>query len=161
MLSMIPSVLGGIDVRDLEKINAIARKAYPSVPQLRTDALAEWMQKVEPALLLVDVRSPEEFEVSHLRDALNLQTAGQIAAAINERKPARTILYCSVGFRSSRLAQALMDQGLRDVMSLEGSIFQWANEGRVVYRGNVPVQQVHPYGKRWAGLLKNGLASGC
>jgi hypothetical protein len=43
-------------------------------------------------------------------------------------------------------------------MNLDGSIFQWANEGRAVYRGDVPVQQVHPYGKRWAGLLKEGLS---
>ena len=158
MLSMIPSALSGIGPQDLEKIKAIARKAYPRVTQLSTDALAEWMQTAGPALLLVDVRSQQEFAVSHLHGAVNLQTAGQIAAALNERKPARTILYCSVGFRSSRLAHLLAERGLRDVMNLEGSIFQWANEGRAVYQGDVPVQQVHPYGKRWAGLLKDGLA---
>jgi len=156
---MIPSVLAGVGRRDLEKIKAIAREVFPSVSQVGTATLAEWFQQSNPSLLLVDVRSPQEFAVSHLPGAVNLQTAAQIAAAVNERKPARTVLYCSVGFRSSRLAQALMQQGLRDVMNLEGSIFQWINEGRAVYQGEREVHKVHPYGKRWAGLLKDGLAS--
>ena len=158
---MIPSVFAGVDSRDLERIKGITREVFPSVSQLGTDTLEEWLQQANLSLLLVDVRSSEEFAVSHLRGAVNLQTAGQIAGAVNERKPAKAILYCSVGFRSSRLARALTRQGLRDVMNLEGSIFQWANEGRPVYRGDVPVRQVHPYGKRWAGLLKDGLASEC
>jgi rhodanese-related sulfurtransferase len=156
---MIPSVLTGVDRRDLEKIKAIVRVVFPSVSQLNTGTLSEWFQQSNPSLLLVDVRSPEEFAVSHLPGAVNLQTAAQIAAAVNERKPPRTVLYCSVGFRSSRLAHALARQGLRGVMNLEGSIFQWANEGRAVYQGNREVHTVHPYGKRWAGLLKDGLAS--
>ena len=159
MLSMIPSALGGIGLRDLEKIKAIARKAYPNVPQLSTGALAEWMQKAEPPLFLVDVRSQQEFAVSHLHGAANLRTVEQITEAMSEKNLAKTILYCSVGFRSSRLAHLLAEQGLHDVMNLEGSIFQWANEGRAVYQGETEVQQVHPYGKRWAGLLKDGLAS--
>ena len=160
MLSMIPSVVRGVELRDLEKIKTITRRAYPMVPQLRIDTLAEWMQK-PASLLLVDVRSREEFAISHLQGAVNLPSAEQIAEAVREQKPSKAILYCSVGFRSSRLAHALAQQGLPEVMNLEGSIFQWANEGRVVYRGEVMVQQVHPYGKRWAGLLKPGLASDC
>jgi rhodanese-related sulfurtransferase len=157
MLSMVPSVFTGMGRRDLEKIRVIVRESFPSVSQMGTDALGEWLPN--PSLLLVDVRSPEEFAVSHLPGAVNLQTAAQIAATVNERKPARTVLYCSVGFRSSRLVHVLARQGLRGVMNLEGSIFQWANEGRAVYQGNREVYKVHPYGKRWAGLLKDGLAS--
>jgi rhodanese-related sulfurtransferase len=103
------------------------------------------------------MRTSEEF-VSHLRSAVNLQTAQQIAQAVKERKPTQTIVYCSVGFRSSRLAQSLADRGVGEVMNLEGSIFQWAHEGRPVYQGDRVVRHVHPYGKRWAGLLKDGLA---
>ena len=158
---MIPSILAGIDLRDLERIKTIARKAYPTVPQLSTDLLVEWMEKMEPALLLVDVRTPEEFAVSHLRSARNLRTTWQIADAVAEQKPSKTILYCSVGFRSSRLGHLLAQQGVKDVLNLEGSIFEWANEGHAVYRGDVPVQQVHPYGRRWARLLKAGIAWEC
>ena len=160
MLSMIPSVMRGVSLRDLEKIKVIARQAYPTVPQLDTDTLSAWME-APASLLLVDVRSREEFAVSHLRGAINLQTTEQIAEAVNERKAAKTILYCSVGFRSSRAAHILAKQGMPKILNLEGSIFQWANEGRLIYRGELPVEKVHPYGKRWAGLLKPGLAENC
>lgn len=158
---MLPSVLAGVDRRDLEKIKGITREIYPSVSRVGTDTLASWLQQSNPSLLLVDVRSPEEFAVSHLPGAVNLQSVEQIAEAVKMKKPSTTILYCSVGFRSSRLAHLLSQQGWRDIVNLEGSIFQWANEGRAVYRDDVPVQKVHPYGKRWAGLLKDGLASKC
>jgi rhodanese-related sulfurtransferase len=158
MLSMIPSVLRGVSLRDLEKIKAIVREAYPSVPQLSAQKLDELMQS-SVSLVLVDVRSPEEFDVSHLRSAINLQSVEQIAEVIKERRTSNTVLYCSVGFRSTRMAQVLSERGAAGVMNLEGSIFQWANQGRPIYRGEVTAQEVHPYGKRWAGLLKPGLAS--
>ena len=160
MLAMIPSVVRGIGRDDLERIKIIAREAYPEVPQLSTEILSQWMEGNDLAsLFVVDVRSPEEFAVSHLRGALNLQTADQIAKAITGRVPTKTILYCSVGFRSSRLAHLVAQRGVLKVFNLEGSIFQWANEGKEIYQGEKRVQQVHPYGRRWSGLLKPGLAS--
>jgi rhodanese-related sulfurtransferase len=158
MMSMLGSVLRGVALPDLEKIKTITRQSFPSVHQFSTGQLAEWMEQAKPGLLVVDVRAPEEFAVSQLKDAINATTAEGIAQAIQERKPSTTILYCSVGFRSSRLAEQVGRQGFDAVANLEGSIFQWANEGRPLYQGQTPVQQVHPYGKRWAGLLRPGLA---
>jgi rhodanese-related sulfurtransferase len=160
MLSMLPSVFRGVDLRDLETIKRITREAYPSVPQVGCETLVEWIRG-NMSMLLVDVRSTEEFGVSHLHGAINLRTADDIKQAIAQRQPDKTILYCSVGFRSSRTAHILEQQGVTDIMNLEGSIFQWANDGRAVYQGEVPVEKVHPYGKRWGGLLKPGLASAC
>jgi rhodanese-related sulfurtransferase len=158
MLSMVPSVFRGVDLHDLETIKTIVRQTFPSVSQLSTGTLANWMEARHP-LLLIDVRSNKEFAVSHLRNAFNLRSAREIAEVVKTQKPAKIILYCSVGFRSSRLAHALARDGNAEVMNLEGSIFQWANEGRALYRGEAPTSLVHPYGSRWAGLLKPGLAS--
>src|SRR6185503_17289015 len=77
MLSMLPSVLTGAGLQDLEKIKAIVRKAYPRVRQLPTETLAEWMG-ARASLLLIDVRSSDEFAVSHLRGAINLQKIDQL-----------------------------------------------------------------------------------
>src|SRR6516162_5542388 len=111
------------------------------------------------ALFVVDVRAPEEFDVSHLRGAENLQTVDQNVREVTKRNPTRTILYCSVGFRSSRLAHLVAQRGIPNVFNLEGSIFQWANEGKEIYQGEKRVAHVHPYGKRWTGLLKPGLTA--
>jgi rhodanese-related sulfurtransferase len=161
MLSMVRSLFAGVKERDGETIKEITRKAYPAVAQLSTVTLAEWMQNPIESFLLIDVRSAEEFAVSHLRGSVNLQSLEEVAEAMRKRVPARTVLYCSVGFRSSRLASALADHGMPGALNLEGSIFQWVNEGRPVFQGEQPVGKVHPYGKRWAGLLKPGLASEC
>ena len=56
----------------------------------------------------------------------------------------RIVVYCSVGYRSSELAEFLMKTGFTEVYNLEGSIFRWANEGRPVYRAEERVRVVHP-----------------
>jgi len=162
MLGMIPSLFRGVSLLDLERIKAIAREAYPQVAQLSTDKLSQWLQGGrQTPILLVDVRAPEEFAVSHLQGAVNLRKTAQIMQTTAERKATTTILYCSVGFRSSRIAHRMTQQGARDVFNLEGSIFQWANERRPIFQGETIVQQVHPYGRRWAGLLEPGVAWDC
>jgi rhodanese-related sulfurtransferase len=95
-----------MSVKDLERLKAMVRVAWPNAQQLATATLAAWMEESKPSLFVVDVRSTEEFAVSHLRDAVNLQAVEQVQDAMTRRGAATTVLYCSVGFRSSRLAQA-------------------------------------------------------
>jgi rhodanese-related sulfurtransferase len=131
------------------------RETFPEVKQLSTHELGAWLEDTtrEPPLIL-DVRAPEEFAVSHLRDA---QLAPDLATAIplvRSIQPDRAIIvYCSVGYRSSRLARFLLKETPASVWNLEGSIFQWANEGRAVYRGATRVDRVHPYNEEWGQLL--------
>ena len=63
------------------------------------------------------------------------------------------VVYCSVGYRSSQLAQELRRQGFENVFNLEGSLFQWANEGRPLYRGKERAYRAHPYDEEWGQLL--------
>jgi rhodanese-related sulfurtransferase len=154
MLSMIPSVLKGVTTADIERIKQITRATFPDVKQVATETLATWIEEPTPTLL-IDVRSAAEYAVSHLRNALNLRTAREISQAITDRQPARTVLYCSVGFRSSRLAARIAKE---NIYNLEGSIFDWANQGRPIFKGEKPTTQVHPYSPLWSGLLKSGLA---
>ncbi len=158
MLAMIPSVFRGVDLSDLERIKDITRATFPSVPQMSTTELAAKVERNPASVLVVDVRSAKEFEVSHLPGAILAGSAESIAKTAKERGVQEVVLYCSVGFRSSRLASVLRQKGLSGVSNLEGSIFVWANEGRPLLRGTDRVHTVHPYGNRWAGLLKAGLA---
>lgn len=158
MLSMIPRVLRGVEVRDIEVIKQLTRKVYPEVQQITTGMLEQRMES-PGSLLLVDVRSSEEFAISHLPGAIRLGSAAQIADELQRRKSSEAVLYCSVGFRSSMLAHVLAVRGVEGVANLDGSIFEWANEGRPLCRGEALVYHVHPFSKRWAGLLKPGLAS--
>ena len=74
--------------------------------------------------------------------------------ALEASDAVRTIVvYCSVGYRSSQLAEKLRARSIENVFNLEGSLFQWANEGRSLYRGDERVHEAHPYDEEWGQLL--------
>ena len=63
------------------------------------------------------------------------------------------MVYCSVGYRSARIADRLQQAGCDRVYNLEGSIFKWANEKRPLYQSDRPTTIVHPYNPLWGQLL--------
>jgi len=137
------------------------RLRNPSVAQLSTTELASWLAKPDTTQpLLLDIRAPEEFQISHLQDA---RLAPELADALTHLADAPPdtpiVVYCSVGFRSSDLAKRLQEEGFTRVYNLEGSIFQWANEGRPIYQKGEKVDKVHPFGGLWKQLLKPELRS--
>ena len=103
---------------------------------------------------MIDVRSSGEFNVSHLLGAINAESPAEISALVKKFPAKRAVvLYCSVGIRSSKAADRLLEAGCTNVFNLQGSIFQWANEGRTVVSDGKPVTEVHPYNQRWGRLL--------
>ena len=107
--------------------------------------------------MLLDVREPAEYAVSHLAGARQVEP-GTDPATLDLPMDSRVVTYCSVGYRSADYGRTLRRAGFTDVRNLEGSIFQWANEGRPIVRGDgQPARKVHPYNKTWGLLLRPGL----
>jgi len=136
-----------------QSIDRRIQAEFPEVESITTAELAAWLQ--DPARpekpLLLDVREPAEFEVSHLAQARLATTVEQALRLIEPGRP--VVLYCSVGYRSARLAAKLQALGVEKVLNLKGSIFAWANEGRPVYAHGKQVAKVHPFDRRWGKLL--------
>ncbi len=135
---------------------------FPGIASVTTQELTDWLadpHRSQP--LLLDVRAREEFEVSHLPNAIWAATAQQQSNALLHVSPSRTVvLYCSVGWRSAQATSRLLKGGRRGVFNLEGSIFQWANEGRPLTDSRVmPVHVVHPFNREWGSLLDRHLWS--
>ena len=146
----------------MSQLRALVRASFPGVPQMSVEELDRRLDD-EPPPLVIDVREPFEYDVSHLPGAIHAQGA-DIAELVAASEPDRPIiLYCSVGYRSSAAVADLIQ--LNDpeiggrVWNLEGSIFEWANSGRPVYRGEVEVDRVHPYAEQWSNLLEPHLRS--
>jgi len=140
-------------------VQKLIHKKFPTVRELSTTALAEWLAAPdrEPPLLL-DARAPAEFAVSHLAGARSVPTASDALRLLQDRDKGRPIVvYCSVGYRSAAMVERLQAAGFTRVQNLAGSIFQWANEGRPLYRAGRPVRQVHPYDAKWGVLLDRNL----
>jgi rhodanese-related sulfurtransferase len=148
-------------VPDWPALKQSVRERHPSVPQLTTGALRAWLADATRAQpLLLDARAPSEYEVSHLKGArLAPDLAAALRAVEGRAKDAPVVVYCSVGVRSSVLAEKLIGEGFRNVQNLEGSIFEWANSGLPVFRGDAPASRVHPYDSDWGRLLERRLWS--
>jgi len=133
-------------------IKRAIRSRFPRVPHISTNSLAAWLER--PAAeqpILLDTRTPVEYAVSHLPKARRVDPDQQDFSDLSLDAP--IVTYCSVGYRSAAIAERLQRAGYPNVVNLEGSIFQWANEGRPVYRNGVVVRQVHPYDAFWGHLL--------
>lgn len=139
-------------------MKCLIRLQFPTVPSISTAELADWLARSDASQpLLCDVRTAAEFAVSHLPQAHRVDPDEQTFADIQTLREASIVTYCSVGYRSAVVAQRLQAAGFTQVSNLEGSLFQWANEGRLLVRGDSVVHQVHPSGPLWGGLLRQDL----
>jgi len=138
-----------------DEILALVRRRFPEVRQLSTSDLADWLRDPHRAPPhLIDARSEREFAVSHLPGARHAERASDVARLPKVRPSDPVVVYCSVGYRSSALAEDLRRAGFTNVFNLEGSIFRWANEDRPVERDSRRVTEVHPFDAKWGRLLR-------
>lgn len=97
----------------------------------------EFKQKVDEfqgrpgEAVILDVRTREEFESGHLRDAVNLDyNAGVFrdrAARMDRQKT--YLVYCLSGTRSAHAADILVELGFTSVYNLKGGIAKWKGAG--------------------------------
>ena len=138
-----------------KRIDARLAAEFPAVPLIEGEELA-LLYRTEAWPVVIDVRKAEEFAVSHLPDALNLQGAEAVAERVTG-KTAPIVVYCAVGFRSADLAQQLMALGYCNVRNLRHAIFAWADAGRPLFNVVGPTTKVHPYDRSWGRLVSRDL----
>lgn len=129
------------------------RLSFPDVAVISCEELADRLAGEGPTPLLIDARGPEEFALSHLAGARRLPEPDTSEAAGLAREAA-IVVYCSVGYRSARLARSLRQAGFTDVRNLEGSLFRWANLGLPLAGTGSARPRVHPFHPCWSLLLE-------
>ena len=142
---------------DWSEVDRRIQNDYPGVPTVTRAELADALAEGR-AVVLLDAREAAEFAVSHLPGAQRVTSAIGAAAVLEGTAPdALVVAYCSVGYRSAALVKELRERGVDNAVNLEGSIFAWANAGLPVYRGDLEVDEVHPFDDAWGVLLDRGL----
>lgn len=129
-----------------------------SVPLIYTDELKKKVNAGDHFLIL-DTRSPEEYQVSHIPNALFVDYDDFSVDKLSTfDKETPVVVYCSVGYRSEKIGEKLQELGFKEVHNLYGGIFDWKNKGNLVVNENgVATDSVHTYNKSWSKWLKNGI----
>ena len=108
--------------------------------------------------LFLDARERAEYEVSHIQGALWVGYDDfDISRLDGVAKDTPLVVYCSVGYRSEKISEQLLDAGYNDVANLYGGIFEWKNQDqKVVNMDGQTTESVHAYNRTWGIWLKNG-----
>ncbi|CAN0046867.1 unnamed protein product [Chrysoparadoxa australica] len=126
------------------------RMASKDVPLLTVDELT-----LSDSIILLDAREKEEFDISHIPGAIwvgyddfDLKRVEQV------NRDKKVIVYCSVGYRSGKVGEELLDAGFKQVYNLYGGMFAFVNNGQTVVGPNGKnTNAVHGYNKNWSKWL--------
>lgn len=105
---------------------------------------------------LFDIRSKEEFDVSRIKGAQFLDYSSfHIDKFPDLPKDSLIILYCTLGYRSERVGEELLELGYSKVFNLYGGIIYWVNRKQPVYVDGVETNHLHGFSKSWSRYIDN------
>ena len=85
------------------------------------------MIKNDKSAIVIDVRTPEEFNNGHLRNSLNVnwfdENFDENLKIFNKDLP--VFVYCLSGGRSSKANEKIQSLGFKNVYELDGGILEW------------------------------------
>ncbi len=100
-----------------------------AVKQLNPHELQQWLESNKPAPLLVDVRTPGEYEYDGHIDGARLLPLSSLMQRMNELPKDRPIVcVCRSGARSYTACEMLSAQGF-DAINLSGGMIGWKRSG--------------------------------
>jgi rhodanese-related sulfurtransferase len=125
-----------------------------SVPAIDVDSL----RKINAdSVIILDAREPAEFAVSHIPGAMHCgydRFDSHLLDSLDKSRP--VVVYCSIGYRSEKIARKLQKAGFTNVSNLYGSIFEWVNRGYpVVDTAGQITPRLHTYNRSWGRWVSN------
>lgn len=143
---------------------SLRKRALACITNAATDSPVEvisleQVQSLPGPVLLLDTRSEEEYEVSHISGSqlVDFKSFQQNPQALFDRlkepagNHAAIITYCSVGYRSAVVAEAVQKKyPSAAVYNLKGGLFLQSENTKL--EGRKP-DLVHGYDKLWQNLL--------
>jgi len=89
----------------------------------------------EPGVIILDVRTPEEFNAGHIENAININVAdSNFSSEVSKLdKNATVAVYCRSANRSAVATKEMAELGFTDMYDMQGGILEWeAAGGQVV-----------------------------
>lgn len=112
----------------------------------------------DKSIVWLDARERNEFEVSKIEEAVWVGYDDfDLTRVSNISKDEEVIVYCSIGYRSEKIAERLKQEGYKNVKNLYGGIFSWVNHDKKVYDSTgLETKKVHAYSRLWGVWLEKG-----
>jgi phage shock protein E len=106
-----------------------ASNCFAQEPRNISSTEAKSLLAKDKKVVLLDVRTPEEYRQAHLHGAL-LIPLSELGTRLQEIPRDRTLLvYCSVGGRSTSAAGILAARGYRDIYQMSDGMVGWYKNG--------------------------------
>jgi len=102
------------------------------------DADVQEFEKItaEKSVVILDVRTPQEFADGHIKDAVNIDVKADSfkdeALRQLSDKNQMIAVYCRSGRRSVTAANILSEEGYKNIVNLKGGILVWQLSGKAV-----------------------------
>ena len=159
VLTAFTSLLAQAESAKLAKIQDSIKSEFESVQHIEASRF-ETIPSGD--VVIFDVREQSEFDISHLEGALQVSpgiSSREFISTFNQMLTGKTVIfYCSVGQRSSDLAERVQDSlassATTGIYNLQGGIFNWHNEKRALVSESGVTDNVHPYNSYWGRLLE-------
>lgn len=120
-----------------------------SVPEVGVEEISG-----DTGIVFLDAREKHEYDVSHIQRAIWVGYADfDISRLKNIGEETKIVVYCSVGYRSEKIAEKLSGAGFRNVANLYGGIFEWKNQHQPVFHAGEKTSWVHAYSRTWGVWL--------
>ena len=114
---------------------AVAFTAAAAGPAtIEPKALGERIAWADQSLLVLDVRTPEEFAAGHLPGAVNIphDELGSRMAELSGARERDIVVYCRTGKRTAQALGVLEEAGFTRLFHLKGDYTRWSEEKRPV-----------------------------
>ena len=83
-------------------------------------------------LLLIDVRSPQEFSQGSIAGSKNIPFIDIMEGRYTLPKDKPVLLICSIGGRSFAAVQLLQEKGYTEAFNLDGGVQAWSRAGQLL-----------------------------
>lgn len=101
-------------------------------PKIDQASLLKRIEKQDTSMVILDVRTPEEFAAGHVPGAINIPYT-HLPSRISEIAEAADkdiVLYCAVGVRAEMGAERLRENGFIKLLHLDGDMKAWEAQKR-------------------------------
>lgn len=101
-------------------------------PKIDQATLLKRIESKDSSLLILDVRTPEEFKAGHVPGAINIPYT-HLPSRISEVADAADkdiVVYCAIGVRAEYGAERLRENGFTKLLHLDGDMKAWQEQKR-------------------------------